>query len=83
MEMLGFHGNPLRQLPALSLEGLLLNVLASMKSYVTSGEAAPLLAPDKPIRSGAGNYHTRQAVHQRVAGDLRRLTPTLGLIVWG
>ncbi|XP_006786917.1 ephrin type-B receptor 3 isoform X2 [Neolamprologus brichardi] len=32
-----------------------------MKSYVTTGEAAPLLAPDKPIRSRRpGNYHICQ-----------------------
>ncbi|KAM7379022.1 hypothetical protein PAMP_004600 [Pampus punctatissimus] len=37
-----------------------LNVLVSMKSYVTTGEAALLLKPDKPIRSGAGNYHICQ-----------------------
>lgn len=65
------------------LQGLALNVLASMKSYVTTGEAALLPMPDKPIRSGAGNYHTRQVVRQHVAGDLRCLMLTLGLIVWG
>uniref|UniRef100_A0A668RRM0 Ephrin type-B receptor 3 n=1 Tax=Oreochromis aureus TaxID=47969 RepID=A0A668RRM0_OREAU len=32
-----------------------------MKSYVTTGEAAPLLTPDKPIRSRRpGNYHICQ-----------------------
>lgn len=83
MEMVGFHGNDLQQPSSfLSLQGPALNVLASMKSYVTTGEAAPLLAPDKPIRSGAGNYHICQVVHQRVAGDLRHLMLTLGLIVW-
>ena len=34
-----------------SLPGPTLSVLASMKSYVTTGEAAPFPAPDKPIRS--------------------------------
>lgn len=74
--------SPAAPAPSFSPEWPALNVLASMKSYVTSGEAAPLLAPDKPIRSGASNYHICQVVHQRVAGDLRRLMPTLGLIVW-
>lgn len=70
--------------PSFPYKGPALNVLASMKSYVRTGEAAPLSppAPDKPIRSGAGNYHICQVVHQRVAGDLRHLMLTLGLIVW-
>lgn len=69
-KMVSFHGNDLRQPSSfLSLQG---NVLVSMKSYVTTGEAAPLLTPDNPIRSGAGNYHICQVVHQRVAGDLWR-----------
>lgn len=63
-------------------QGPALNVLGFMKSYVRTGEAAPLLTPDKPIRSGASNYHICQIVHQRVAGDLRHLMLTLGLIVW-
>lgn len=47
-------------------KGRLWNVPASMKSYVTTGEAAPLLTPDKPIRSRRpGNYHICQVVHQR------------------
>lgn len=83
--MVGFHGNDLRQPRLLPFpkKGPTPSVLASMKSYVTTGEAALLLTPDRPIRSGASNYHICQVVHQRVAGDLRRLMATLGLIVWG
>lgn len=71
MEMVGFHGNDLRQprlpsSPPQPNKGRLWNVPASMKSYVTTGEAAPLLTPDKPIRSRRpGNYHICQVVHQR------------------
>lgn len=83
--MVGFHGNDLRQ-PSSFLfpyKGRALNVLASMKSYVTTGEAAPLLSLlTSPYVRGACNYHICQVVHQRVAGDLRHLMLTLGLIVW-